>query len=49
MQPNEKLPIAIVLCTEKSDAHIELLQLEESGIRPNGTETVLSDTSLITY
>lgn len=33
MQPNEYPPIGIVLCTEKSDEHVELLQLEKSGIR----------------
>lgn len=33
MQPNENPPMGIVLCTEKSDEHIELLQLEKSGIR----------------
>ena len=33
MQPNETPPLGIVLCTEKSDAHVELLQLEKSGIR----------------
>jgi predicted nuclease of restriction endonuclease-like (RecB) superfamily len=41
MQPNEKPPIAIVLCTEKSDAHIELLQLEKSGIRVSKVMTDL--------
>lgn len=33
MQPKENPPLGIILCTEKSDAHIELLQLEKSGIR----------------
>jgi len=33
MQKNENPPLGIVLCTEKSDAHVELLQLEKSGIR----------------
>lgn len=33
MQPGENPPLGIVLCTEKSAEHVELLQLEKSGIR----------------
>jgi predicted nuclease of restriction endonuclease-like (RecB) superfamily len=33
MQPGENPPIGIVLCSEKSDETVELLRLEESGIR----------------
>lgn len=33
MQPGENTPIGIVLCSEKSEERIELLQLENSGIR----------------
>jgi predicted nuclease of restriction endonuclease-like (RecB) superfamily len=33
MQPGENPPIGIVLCSEKSDERVELLQLEKSGIR----------------
>ena len=33
MQPGENPPIGIVLCSEKSDERVELLQLENSGIR----------------
>lgn len=41
MQPKEQSPIAIILCTEKSDAHIELLQLENTGIRVSEVITYL--------
>jgi predicted nuclease of restriction endonuclease-like (RecB) superfamily len=33
MQPGENPPIGIILCSEKSDERVELLQLEKSGIR----------------
>jgi predicted nuclease of restriction endonuclease-like (RecB) superfamily len=33
MQPGENPPIGIVLCSEKSDETVELLQLEQNGIR----------------
>ncbi len=33
MQPGENPPIGIVLCSEKSDERVKLLQLEKSGIR----------------
>jgi predicted nuclease of restriction endonuclease-like (RecB) superfamily len=32
-QPGEKSPIGLILCADKSDEHIELLELEKSGIR----------------
>lgn len=32
-QPGEEAPIGLVLCAEKSDERIELLELEKSGIR----------------
>ena len=32
MQPNENPPIGIILCSEKSDETVELLQLNDSGI-----------------
>lgn len=32
-QPAEKSPLGLVLCTDKSEEHIELLQLDKSGIR----------------
>jgi len=31
--PWEESPLGLILCTEKSDEHIKLLQLEQSGIR----------------
>lgn len=33
MQPGEKPPIGLVMCSEKSTTHVELLQLEGSGIK----------------
>lgn len=33
MQPGENTPIGIILCSEKSEERVELLQLENSGIR----------------
>ena len=32
-QPNEEAPIGLILCADKSEEHVELLQLENSGIR----------------
>ena len=32
MQSNENPPIGIILCSEKSDETVELLQLNDSGI-----------------
>lgn len=33
MQPGENPPMGIILCSEKSEERVELLQLEDSGIR----------------
>jgi len=33
MQPGEDTPLGLILCADKSDEHVELLQLEKSGIR----------------
>lgn len=33
MQPGEESPLGLILCAGKSDEHVELLQLEKSGIR----------------
>lgn len=33
MRPGEEPPIGLILCAGKSDEHVELLQLERSGIR----------------
>ena len=32
-QPDEESPLGLVLCTNKSEQHVELLQLDKSGIR----------------
>ncbi len=33
MQPGEEPPLGLILCADKSDEHVELLQLNDSGIR----------------
>jgi hypothetical protein len=33
MQPGEETPLGLILCADKSDEHVELLQLSQSGIR----------------
>ena len=33
MQPGEEPPIGLILCAGKAAEHIELLQLDKSGIR----------------
>ena len=33
MHPGENPPIGIILCTEKSEEHVELLQLNKDGIQ----------------
>ncbi len=33
MQPGEATPLGLILCADKSDEHVELLQLDKSGIR----------------
>jgi hypothetical protein len=33
MQPGEEPPLGLILCADKSDEHVELLQLKDSGIR----------------
>ena len=33
VQPGEGPPLGLILCADKSTEHVELLQLEESGIR----------------
>jgi hypothetical protein len=30
---NEELPLGLILCAEKSTEHVELLELEKTGIR----------------
>ena len=33
MEPGEETPIGLILCVDKGDEQIELLQLDKSGIR----------------
>lgn len=33
MRPGEEPPLGLILCAEKSEEHVELLQLDKSGIR----------------
>ena len=33
MQPGEEAPIGLILCADKGEEHVELLQLDRSGIR----------------
>jgi hypothetical protein len=32
-RPDEEPPLGLILCAEKSEEHVELLQLDKSGIR----------------
>ncbi len=32
-EPGEESPLGLILCAGKSDKHVELLQLDRSGIR----------------
>jgi hypothetical protein len=33
MEPGEETPIGLILCADKGDEQVELLQLDKSGIR----------------
>jgi hypothetical protein len=33
MEPGEETPIGLILCSDKRDEQVELLQLDKSGIR----------------
>ena len=33
IHPGEEPPLGLILCADKSDEHVELLQLNDSGIR----------------
>ncbi|MDP2600418.1 MAG: cytoplasmic protein, partial [Deltaproteobacteria bacterium] len=44
----EKIPLGLILCAEKSGNHVELLQLEKSGIRVAQYLTDLPSKKLIT-
>jgi hypothetical protein len=32
-RPGEEPPLGLILCTDRSEEHVELLQLDKSGIR----------------
>jgi predicted nuclease of restriction endonuclease-like (RecB) superfamily len=46
-QPGEESPIGLILCADKSDEHIELLQLGKSGIRVAAYLTELPPRTLL--
>ena len=46
-QKDEETPLGLILCADKSDEHIELLQLEKSGIRVATYLTGLPPRSLL--
>lgn len=46
-QPDEEPPIGLILCADKSDEQIELLQLDRSGIRVAGYMTELPPRPLL--
>ena len=46
-QPEEELPIGLILCASKSEEHIELLQLSKSGIRVAAYMTDLPPQNLL--
>src|SRR5207302_2629454 len=33
MRPGEESPLGLILCADRSEEHVELLQLDKSGIR----------------
>ena len=47
VQPGEAAPLGLILCAEKSTEHVELLQLENSGIRVAQYMTELPDRRLL--
>lgn len=46
-QPGEETPLGLILCAGKSDQHIELLQLDKSGIRVAAYMTELPPRKLL--
>ncbi len=46
-EPSEEAPLGLILCTDKSDEHVELLQLDQSGIRVATYLTELPPLSLL--
>src|SRR5205807_7683675 len=47
MQPGEEPPLGLILCTDKSEEQVELLQLDRSGIRIASYLTDLPSTELL--
>ncbi len=46
-QPEEQSPLGLILCAGKSDEHVELLQLDEAGIRVSAYLTELPARELL--
>lgn len=46
-QPGEESPLGLILCADKSDEHVELLQLDKSGIRVAAYLTELPSQNLL--
>jgi predicted nuclease of restriction endonuclease-like (RecB) superfamily len=47
MQPGEEAPLGLILCADKEDEHVELLQLDQSGIRVASYLTALPPRALL--
>lgn len=47
MQPGEEAPLGLILCADKDDEHVELLQLDRSGIRVASYLTALPPRALL--
>jgi hypothetical protein len=47
MQPGEEVPLGLILCADKDDEHVELLQLDRSGIRVASYLTALPPRDLL--
>jgi predicted nuclease of restriction endonuclease-like (RecB) superfamily len=47
VQPGERAPLGLILCADKDDEHVELLQLDRSGIRVASYLTALPPRALL--
>lgn len=47
VQPGEEAPLGLILCADKDDEHVELLQLDHSGIRVASYLTALPPRALL--
>lgn len=47
MRPEEEAPLGLILCADKSEEHVTLLRLDESGIRVARYLTELPPRSLL--